>query len=172
MKKQKNEGITIIGLAVTIIVMLLLAGATISSIVGQKGIFANMNKTQNQTRLDEEKRILKASVVNAMSKDSVGNVTKDNQSLDQTVDEKYTIASEGNGVLKVTFEETKNEYYVFEDGTISSKNEYETNVIFAITPTTIPALKINQEKKIKAMALLLCMKDCLVMMIMLERVTV
>ena len=91
MKKQKNEGITIIGLAVTIIVMLLLAGATISSIVGQKGIFANMNKTQNQTRLDEEKRILKASVVNAMSKDSVGNVTKDNlsQSLDQTVDEKY-----------------------------------------------------------------------------------
>ena len=64
MKKQKNEGITIIGLAVTIIVMLLLAGATISSIVGQKGIFANMNKTQNQTRLDEEKRILKASVVN------------------------------------------------------------------------------------------------------------
>ena len=152
MKKQKNEGITIIGLAVTIIVMLLLAGATISSIVGQKGIFANMNKTQNQTRLDEEKRILKASVVNAMSKDSVGNVTKDNlsQSLDQTVDEKYTIASEGNGVLKVTFEETKNEYYVFEDGTISSKNEYETNVIFAITPTTIPALKINQEKKIKA----------------------
>ena len=152
MKKQKNEGITIIGLAVTIIVMLLLAGATISSIVGQKGIFANMTKTQNQTRLDEEKRILKASVVNAMSKDSVGNVTKDNlsQSLDQTVDEKYTIASEGNGVLKVTFEETKNEYYVFEDGTISSKNEYETNVIFAITPTTIPALKINQEKKIKA----------------------
>ena len=81
MKKQKNEGITIIGLAVTIIVMLLLAGATISSIVGQKGIFANMNKTQNQTRLDEEKRILKASVVNAMSKDSVGNVTKDNLSL-------------------------------------------------------------------------------------------
>ena len=42
MKKQKNEGITIIGLAVTIIVMLLLAGATISSIVGQKGIFANI----------------------------------------------------------------------------------------------------------------------------------
>lgn len=152
MKKQKNEGITIIGLAVTIIVMLLLAGATISSIVGQKGIFANMTTTRNQTRLDEEKRILKASVVNAMSKDSVGNVTKDNlsQSLDQTVDEKYTIAPEGNGVLKVTFEETKNEYYVFEDGTISSKDEYKTNVIFAITPTTIPALKINQEKKIKA----------------------
>lgn len=152
MKKQKNEGITIIGLAVTIIVMLLLAGATISSIVGQNGIFDNMNKTQNQTRLDEEKRILKASVVNAMSKDSVGNVTKDNlsQSLDQTVDEKYTIAPKGNGVLEVTFEETKNKYYVFEDGTISSKEEYEKNVIFAITPTTIPALKINQEKKIKA----------------------
>ena len=152
MKKQKNEGITIIGLAVTIIVMLLLAGATISSIVGQNGIFDNMNKTQKQTRLDEEKRILKASVVNAMSKDSVGNVTKDNlsQSLDQTVDEKYTIAPKGNGVLEVTFEETKNTYYVFEDGTISSQKEYETNVIFAITPTTIPALKINQEKKIKA----------------------
>ena len=152
MKKQKNEGITIIGLAVTIIVMLLLAGATISSIVGQNVIFDNMNKTQKQTRLDEEKRILKASVVNAMSKDSVGNVTKDNlsQSLDQTVDEKYTIAPKGNGVLEVTFEETKNTYYVFEDGTISSQKEYETNVIFAITPTTIPALKINQEKKIKA----------------------
>lgn len=29
-----------------------------------------------------------------------------------------------------------------------------------------------RRKKIKAMALLLCMKDCLVMMIMLERVTV
>ena len=30
----------------------------------------------------------------------------------------------------------------------------------------------EKKKKIKAMALLLCMKDCLVMMIMLERVTV
>lgn len=29
-----------------------------------------------------------------------------------------------------------------------------------------------RRKKIEAMALLLCMKDCLVMMIMLERVTV
>lgn len=78
MKKQKNKGITMIGLSVTIIVLLLLAGATISSIVGQSGIFANMHKTQEQTKIDEENRILKASVVSAMSKDSIGNVTGDN----------------------------------------------------------------------------------------------
>lgn len=151
MKRQKNKGITMIGLVVTIIVMVVLAGVTISTIVGQKGIFSNMNKTQDQTSVDEEKRILKASVVNAMSKDSIGNVVKEKlqEELDKNIDEQYEIKSKENKTIEIIFEKTKNKYIILEDGTILTEEEYEKNVIFSIMPTSIPSLKIGQTKEIK-----------------------
>lgn len=52
MKKLKNKnGVTLIALAVTIIVMLILAGVTISTLTGNSGITTNASKAKNKSYL-------------------------------------------------------------------------------------------------------------------------
>ena len=94
MKKQiKRKGITLIALAITVIVMLILAGVTINLITGNNGMLFNANKSKSQTEIDEEKKILKASVLSAMGADSVANLTNDNftNALDKNVDKQYKL---------------------------------------------------------------------------------
>ena len=59
MKRQKNNrGVTLIALVVTIIVMLILAGIGINSVIGNKGIFSNAEKSKNQKikQISQKKR--------------------------------------------------------------------------------------------------------------------
>ena len=49
MRTKEIKGITIISLVVTIIVLLILAGVSISTLVGENGIVDNAKKTQNNT---------------------------------------------------------------------------------------------------------------------------
>ncbi len=51
MKKQKNkqEGITLIALVVTIIVLIILAGVSISMIVGENGIITQAKTAKEET---------------------------------------------------------------------------------------------------------------------------
>ena len=49
MRTKEIKGITIISLVVTIVVLLILAGVSISTLVGENGIVDNAKKTQNNT---------------------------------------------------------------------------------------------------------------------------
>ena len=49
MKTKDVRGITIISLVVTIVVLLILAGVSISALVGENGVVDNAKKTQNNT---------------------------------------------------------------------------------------------------------------------------
>ena len=74
MKKQKmsksNSGITLIALIITIIVLLILAGISISTIMGENGILSKSKNAKERTRVesikeqialfDSENEILKA----------------------------------------------------------------------------------------------------------------
>lgn len=58
MKTKENKGITLIALAVTIIVMLILAGVTISTLTGENGIITNSRKAKIQNELSKYKEEL------------------------------------------------------------------------------------------------------------------
>ena len=45
-KKQRQEGITLIALVVTIVVLLILAGTSIAMLTGDNGIITNAQKSQ------------------------------------------------------------------------------------------------------------------------------
>lgn len=47
MKTKENKGVTLIALAVTIIIMLILAGVTISALTGNSGITKNAKKARD-----------------------------------------------------------------------------------------------------------------------------
>ena len=91
MKKQmRNKGITLLALAITIVVLLILTGVTVSTL-GNNQIFSKANISKNQTEISEEKNILKASVLYAQNIDDVGELSLENlrQGLDRNIDEKY-----------------------------------------------------------------------------------
>ena len=57
-KKERNNGITLIALVITIIVLLILAGVTIASITGENGILSKeTNARDNNTKASAEKRV-------------------------------------------------------------------------------------------------------------------
>ena len=146
-KHKRNRGITLIALAITIIILLILTAVTISSVTGN-GILFQAHKSTNESNKAEEKNILSASVVYAKSTDNMGNVTKENlqKELDKRADEKYNITevnNEDGTVYEITFKETKNTYVVTEDGTVKEKDEYDGNTTLDINPKTIPNLKVD-----------------------------
>ena len=57
-QKNKERGITLVALVVTIIVLLILAGVTISSIFGDSGIIKNATEAQILTELSNVKEAL------------------------------------------------------------------------------------------------------------------
>ena len=146
-KHKRNRGITLIALAITIIILLILTAVTISSVTGN-GILFQAHKSTNESNKAEEKNILSASVVYAKSTDNMGNVTKENlqKELDKRADEKYNITevnNEDGTVYEITFKETQNTYVVTEDGTVKEKDEYDGNTTLDINPKTIPNLKVD-----------------------------
>ena len=53
MKERKNKGITLISLVITIIVLLILAGITISGIVGNDGVLNQADKAKTETEQND-----------------------------------------------------------------------------------------------------------------------
>ena len=60
MQKQKNKqrGITLISLVVTIIVLIILAGVSINMIVGENGIITQAQKVAEDTKQAQEKEMI------------------------------------------------------------------------------------------------------------------
>ena len=56
MTKSRNKGITLIALVITIIILLILAGITISSLTNT-GLFKNAKLAKEKTEKEQEKEI-------------------------------------------------------------------------------------------------------------------
>ena len=65
---KRNKGITLIALVVTIIVLLILAGISISMLTGQNGILTNASKAKNETGEAQIEEKVKLSVGDALTR--------------------------------------------------------------------------------------------------------
>ena len=54
-----NQGITLIALVITIIVLLILAGITITTLTGDNGILSKANNASEETKKKEYEEVLK-----------------------------------------------------------------------------------------------------------------
>ena len=122
MKKQiKNSksGITLIALVVTIIILLILAGISITTLSGDNGIIFNAGKSKESVDIANEKEIIGQSTIEAMNKDAFGN-------LALKTFEKYlgknsnsgTDIEEDDNTFYVTFKDSQRTYKVDLDGNI------------------------------------------------------
>ena len=112
---QKEGGITLIALVVTIVVLLILAGVSISMLTGENGIITRATESNLQTKIGEEKEAINLAmqalfIDKADNPDNYQNGIINNTQLKNEMD-KSTIKPE-----EITMNETTNELTVkFDD---------------------------------------------------------
>ena len=119
-KMREKSGITLITLAVTIIILLILAGITIATITSDNGIIKNANDAKEQTEIAEEKEIVDRATIQAMGNNKRGNLVEDElqEQLDKITDSGRTEVSDNGEEFEVVFVESTRYYTVDKDGNI------------------------------------------------------
>lgn len=74
--KSKERGITLVVLVITIIVLLILAGVSISAIFGESGLINQTMNAKEKAKINEEKEIIELSAISAVQKSSNFEITK------------------------------------------------------------------------------------------------
>ena len=88
---NKNKGITLIALIITIIVLLILAGVTLNMVMGDSGIFGKANKASEQTQISNAKEIIRMQVLeNELNKKTKDSNAKSDEDLQEAVEAKLT----------------------------------------------------------------------------------
>ena len=86
-----NSAITLIALIITIIVLLILAGVTLSMVMGESGIFSKANNASEQTKISNAKEIIRMQVLeNELNKKTKDANTKSDEDLQVNVETKLT----------------------------------------------------------------------------------
>ncbi len=114
--KQKNKGITLIALVITIIVLLILATISIATLTGDEGILTQATRAGEETEKGREKEIVELSYTNACTN---GDVTK--KTLEEEVkkyDSGATVTPKGKN-FEIKFS-SGNIYTVIKGGTIQN----------------------------------------------------
>ena len=124
MKKmlKNKDGITLISLVVTIIILLILAGISIAMLSGDNGLLNKAGQARDDTIVGGEKEQVELAYISAVAKNLGGNVTGKNlqDELDVSVGKNKTTVT-GTSTLKVKFEDTQNVYKVSQDGKVEKK---------------------------------------------------
>ena len=90
-QKLKNEkGITLVALVITIIVLLILAGVTLSMVMGDSGIFGKANSAKEKTQLSNAEETIKLAVLENKVNSVSGDVALTNDQLKEEIAKKLT----------------------------------------------------------------------------------
>ena len=132
----KNKGITLIALVITIVVLLILAGVSISMLAGENGIIKRAQEAKEKSEIAEEKELVEISAVGATARNNGGEITYDN--LDEELamnlgDREYTL--DGTGPFTVTYTDTERSYIVDENGNVTEAGKDETGIAIKLTLT-------------------------------------
>ena len=128
--KRKEKGITLIALVVTIVVLLILAGVSISMLTGENGIITQAQESKLQTQIEEEKEVINLAMQSLLSdkiinpdnyQDGIINNVQLKSEMDKSMPKPASVTLDNiSKDLIVTFDESRNNrtYTVEQDGTI------------------------------------------------------
>ena len=126
MKKILNEkGITLIALVVTIVILLILAGISISLLSGENGIISQANKSKVQTEIGNEKEIVNLAATSARGIGKWGDILEDNlkEELNNLAGEGKTEVTNLGESYEVLFVDSKRYYEIDKNGEILDAKE-------------------------------------------------
>ncbi len=138
MKKQikKDRGITLIALVVTIVVLLILAGVSISMLAGDNGIIRQSQRAKERTTIEEEKEQVKLSY-NAVIAGNNGQEVTRKQLEDELkkYDDRITVEEDGDN-FKVTFP-SSNVYTIDKNGKVEEAEKSDVSISLTIKGTKV-----------------------------------
>ena len=125
MKRKSDKGITLLALVITIIILLILAGITISAITGNNGIIGNAGKAKEEAEIANEKEIVEKATVQAMGNNKYGNIEEDElqKQLNKESGEGKTEATDIGDEFEVVFVDSNRYYIVDKDGNVKEVQE-------------------------------------------------
>ena len=122
---KKDKGITLIALVVTIVVLIILAGISISVLSGDNGIINQSKKGKDETEISEEKEVINTSVAQAINANTMGNLEKNKlqEKLNSNVGNGVAEVIDSGDTLVVKFIEKNRYYEVDKDGNTEGPKE-------------------------------------------------
>ena len=155
-----QNGITLLVLSITIIVLLILAGITISAITGDNGIIQNAGQAKKETEIANEKEILEKATVQAMGNNKYGNIEEKElqEQIDKETGDGKTKAVDIGDEFEVLFTESKRYYTVDKQGNVEGayefiEDKYPGNITVGVNGETLDG---NTEKTAYQ---ILCIED-------------
>ena len=142
---MKNKGITLIALAITIIVLLILAGVTIVTLMGENGIITMATRAREETEIGKEKETVELAVL-ALKNDVINEETL-KEKVDSIGNTNSKVTSIGEGEYLVVFP-SKRAYGVDINGNVTYLGKEKEIVITAnkesdLTPKQIEEVEIT-----------------------------
>ena len=127
--RKKQQGITLIALIVTIVVLLILAGVSISLIINRNGIISNAEVAKQETEIaDEKEKInLSALAAQANNEDAVIRRNDFDKELKKFFNEDYTLEPDSDAEeYEVTCKKSGRKYTI-KSGITKENPDYELN---------------------------------------------
>lgn len=130
-KFKKNKGITLIALVVTIIVLLILAGISITMLTGQNGILNRAGEAKTTNGVAQGEELIKVSVMDALTR-GTGELTDENlrKALSSnlgTEGKDYEIVGSKECGWTVTIKENEKDYKISSTGKIGEIEKIEAS---------------------------------------------
>ena len=124
-KMKNNKGITLLALAVTIVVLLILTSIGLKLALGDNGIIGEAKNAKELSEIDDEKGIVKRATTVSLIKSKGSKVEQDTleKALNDETGEGKTEVSDVGNVFEVMFKETNRYYEVDKEGNISDANK-------------------------------------------------
>ena len=123
-RDRKENGITLVALVITIIVLLILAGVSIALVVGDNGVLSKAQDAKTGSIVAEEKEQVDLAYSSALTKNLGAAVTAENlqDELNESVGSGKTTVSEDGDIINVLFNETGHNYVVNRTGRTGDSN--------------------------------------------------
>lgn len=122
---KNNKGITLIALVVTILVLLILAGLSISTLTGENGILKQASKAKEETHIAQDKELIQL----AINEYNVSKYSEPSKNLTDILQQQEwcsnALYKEKSKEILVTIKECEHQYSVAENGNITKVEENE-----------------------------------------------
>lgn len=115
---KENKGVTLVALVITIIVLLILAGVTLSMVVGNNGIFTKANDASEKTSITAATDAVRMALLEAQTS---AYTADNNYTSDFTV---AKLVTDTTGYGKTFDDSMKTSGYTKATSTLSKANEY------------------------------------------------
>lgn len=137
---KKESGITIIALIVTIVVLLILAGVSISLIINRNGIISNAEVAKQETEIADEKEKINLSALAAQANNEEAVIRRNDfdKELKKFFNEDYTLEPDSDAEeYEVTFKKSGRKYTIKSGITKEELNPElnDTNTTFSSSPS-------------------------------------